>query len=108
MIRILIDTSIIVGYLDGRDNQHGKAVELLGALADPRFELVILDCVAVEAVGVLCRRRRERKQKTDLPSFALFTNERLTRAYDLLPRHWSGILERVTGSDGVLNAHDCL
>jgi predicted nucleic acid-binding protein len=106
--RVILDTSVLVATIDARDAQHGRALHLVRALESRQLDLLVLDCVAVETVGVLCRRREERRRAQRLPSLAaLFANE-VTRAYPLLETSWAELLSRVEESDGRLNLHDAL
>ena len=110
MRRAIVDTSVLVGSMDARDSQHGRAVALVSALDAASVAVLLLDCVAVECVGVICRRRAERRAgPTPLPDFASrFPLGCLTTAYPMLLESWEQILEDVVASDGRLNAHDAL
>lgn len=108
-MRVIVDTSVLVGSMDARDSQHQRAAVLVAALDAAEVESLLLDCVAVECVGVLCRRKAERKVSAPLPDFTTrFPSARLTAAYPLLPGSWSAILAEVVASGGRLNAHDAL
>ncbi|MSP60086.1 MAG: PIN domain-containing protein [Myxococcales bacterium] len=106
---VVVDTSVLVGSIDARDVHHATASALITALADRDVEAILLDCVVVETIGVLCRRRAERRVKSDLPELrGAFAAERVTRAYPLLEHAWAAILAEVQRSSGKLNAHDAL
>ena len=108
-MRIVIDTSVLVGSLDARDSQHARAAALVAAIDAAGVESLLLDCVAVECIGVLWRRRAERRKAMPLPDFSkCFPPASLSRAYPLLLDSWPAILGEVSSSDGRLNAHDAL
>lgn len=70
---------------------------------------MILDCVAVEAVGVLCRRRAERRDRRPFVDLSeLFPAEALVWSYPLLRTWWREVIAEVVDSAGALNAHDAL
>lgn len=113
MRRVILDTSVVVGAIDQRDVHRSRATALIHALHEAArlglAALVFLDCVAVETIGVLCRRRAERSSPAPLPDFRItLPAERITRAYPLLAEAWDEILDMVRASDGRLNAHDAL
>ena len=110
MKRVIVDTSVLVGSIDARDSQHGRAAALVSALDGAGVESLLLDCVAVECIGVLCRRRAERRppQGPWLDFTPRFPPASLSTAYPLLLDSWSRIVAEVAQSDGRLNVHDAL
>lgn len=108
-MRVIVDTNVLVGRLDAADVHHGRAVELLREVTRLGGSPLFLDCVVIEVIGVLCRRRRDRRRPMDLPDFvALFPLHEVTPAYDLLAASWAAVIKDVTASNGSLNAHDAL
>ena len=105
---VILDTSVLVAIVDARDAQHERAGRLLRALESHQTGQIILDCVAVETVGVLCRRREERKRAQKLPALSSIFAGEITRAYPLLDTLWRDLLGDVEESDGRINVHDAL
>jgi predicted nucleic acid-binding protein len=68
MAEIVLDANILVAWLDQGDSQHVRAAELLEALEHEGHEPVLLDVLLSEAISVLCRRARERRNPPDLGS----------------------------------------
>lgn len=109
MSLVIIDSSVLVASIDERDVHHGRAVELLQAMARSGSRPVILDCVVNETVTVLCRRRRERSPDAELPDLReLFPARSVTESYPLMATQLDEILEGVQRSDGRLSPHDVL
>jgi predicted nucleic acid-binding protein len=61
MAEIVLDANILVAWLDQGDSQHVRAAELLETLEHEGHEPVLLDVLLSEAISVLCRRARERR-----------------------------------------------
>jgi len=55
----IVDTNVLVALLDGRDKWHPTAVALRDALRGAGVQIVYLDCVVNEAIGVIARRTEE-------------------------------------------------
>ena len=109
MTRVVLDTSVLVGGMDRKDSQHARAVALLAALDEAAVEILLLDFVVIECIGVMCRRRAERRRPAALPDLNThFPAAAITNAYALLAGSWNEILDVVMRSQGALNAHDAL
>ncbi len=67
MARVVIDTSVLVGFLDSADHWHSSATALMERLAANRDEAVYLDCVLGESVSVIARRMREQGRGEQIP-----------------------------------------
>jgi predicted nucleic acid-binding protein len=57
---VALDTSLLVGLLDGRDIWRPVAVTLRDALKGAQAQMVYFDCVISETINVLARRAKER------------------------------------------------
>jgi predicted nucleic acid-binding protein len=66
MAEVVLDANILVAWLDQGDSLHARAAELLEALERDGHEPVLLDVLLSEAISVLCRRARERRNPPDL------------------------------------------
>lgn len=61
-VSVVLDTSLLVGFLDDRDKWHTRAVAIHDALMTVGVTLVYLDPVINEVVSVLARRLGEQKR----------------------------------------------
>ena len=59
MIRIGIDTSVLIGLLDPRDVWHEPAMALKQALIAHEADIAVFDCVLAEAISTMARRIHE-------------------------------------------------
>ena len=66
MAEIVLDANILVAWLDEGDSQHARATALLDRLEQLGHQVVLLDILLSEAISVLCRRARERRDPPDL------------------------------------------
>lgn len=113
MPQIIIDTSMLVPRLDEGDSLRQPALRLWSALEQGGWDVIFLDCVANEAISVLCRRFTERQRPDEWPAaFARFRE-----FCRLNPPYWSSlhveslfsaILDLVGTHQGRLNFHDAL
>jgi len=63
MSKIVLDASVLVGHLDQHDSLHARAEELGERIRANGDVPQAIDLLVHEAVSVLCRRARERKQR---------------------------------------------
>lgn len=61
-MRVVIDTSVLVGMLVPNDVWHLRAMGLYQALVESGDEVIFLDCVIAESISVITRRLREKQQ----------------------------------------------
>jgi predicted nucleic acid-binding protein len=66
MAEVVLDANILVAWLDEGDSQHARASVLLDRLEQDGHQVVLLDILLSEAISVLCRRARERREPPDL------------------------------------------
>jgi predicted nucleic acid-binding protein len=113
MIRIGIDTSVLIGLLDPKDVWHARAVRLKQATINIRAEVAVFDCVLAEAISTMARRIYEQRRVQDLELLL----KRVERDYpedDILwllpdvPLLYVEIIEIVRASAGALNFNDAL
>lgn len=78
MAEVVLDANILVAWLDEGDSQHVRASALLDRLEESGHQLVLLDILLSEAISVLCRRARERREPPEL-SFILEVAKRWVR-----------------------------
>ncbi len=113
MIRIGIDTSLIVGLLDKKDVWHGKARELYNFLKQQKAKIVIFDCVLAETISTLCRRIHEKRRDDDLSNLIdkfleNFPTKVITWLNYDIPILYDEIIELIRSSHGELNFNDSL
>jgi predicted nucleic acid-binding protein len=108
---MLVDTSFLVAYLDGRDAHHHTAEALHELFRNRDVTYIYLDCVVNEAVTVLARRALERKVEP-APIIQQLRREvppqMLSWTGPELPRLWERTLDMLEQYKGVLSFHDCL
>jgi predicted nucleic acid-binding protein len=111
MAKCVLDANVLVAWIDAADSLHIRARDLMAQLEKAGAEPVLLDVLVAEAVSVLCRRFRERRQRSDMT--AMLTEFR--RRIDPSTIQWVGgeserlyetILDQVAASDGRLNFND--
>jgi predicted nucleic acid-binding protein len=109
-MRVVVDTSVLVASMDALDSLHAAGRGMLESITSAGVEVLLLDCVVVETVAVIGRRRSERRRASAATSaFAdLFPVSRVTHAYPLLRRRWAEIIAEVDDSAGRLSPHDAL
>jgi len=66
MIRVGIDTSVVVGMLDSGDIWHAPAARLHESLKVQEADVAIFDCVLAETISTLARRLHEKRRDADL------------------------------------------
>lgn len=113
MIRIGIDTSLIVGLLDKKDIWHGKATELFNFLKQQKAQIIIFDCVLAETISTLCRRIHEKRRDEDLSNLIdKFLENFPTKVITWLnydtPILYDEIIALIRSSHGELNFNDSL
>ena len=113
MIRIGIDTSVIVGLLDKKDTWHEKATELYQFLMQQKAKIIIFDCVLAETISTLCRRIHEKRRNDDLSNLVdkfleNFPTEVITWVNYDIPILYEKIIALIRSSQGELNFNDSL
>jgi predicted nucleic acid-binding protein len=113
MARIIVDTSVLVGALDGRDHWNPQAKALLDRLSASRDEIIYLDCVLGECVSVLCRRMRQQGRGDQIPRMLdqIGTHipvDNIVWTSPEWPRLYPAVLALVRQTFGVLNFNDAL
>jgi hypothetical protein len=63
MAECVLDANVLVAWMDSADSLHVRAQDLMAKLEKDGTEPVLLDILVAEAVSVLCRRFRERRQR---------------------------------------------
>ena len=113
MIRVALDTSLMVGLLDPKDIWHVKSLALKNSLIEYDAQIVIFDCVIAEAISVLARRFHEKRRQGDfdvLLSTLLDSYPPTAISWILsgLPQKYLAVLDLVRTSNGELNFNDAL
>jgi predicted nucleic acid-binding protein len=113
MIRIGIDTSVLIGLLDPRDLWHEPATALKQALIAHDAEIAVFDCVLAEAISTMARRIHEQRRASDLNRLV----GRIESEYPIddilwilpdVPVLYAEIIDLVRASGGALNFNDAL
>lgn len=113
MIRIGIDTSLVVGLLDKKDIWHRKATELYNFLKQQKAQIIIFDCVLAETISTLCRRIHEKRRDDDLSNLIdkfleNFPTKVITWLNYDIPILYDEIIALIRSSHGELNFNDSL
>ncbi len=112
-MRVVLDTSVLVGLLDSHDKWHSQAVAIRDALQEVDAVVLFVDPVVNEVVSVLARRMEE-QQRTEQFAAALTRLESLISP-DVIAwisafteQLYEQVLALVREHEGRLNFHDAL
>ena len=113
MIRIGIDTSVLIGLLDPKDVWHEPATLLKQVLIAHGADVAVFDCVLAEAISALARRIHEQRRTADLDQLLTriltdYPTDDILWVLPDVPVLYSGIIELVRSSGGELNFNDAL
>ena len=113
MIRIGIDTSVLIGLLDPKDVWHEPAIALKQALKAHSADVAVFDCVLAEAISTMARRIHEQRRTADLDRLvarllADYPTEDILWILPDVPVLYAEIVELVRSSRGELNFNDAL
>ena len=112
-MKIGLDSSFVIGLLDGHDLWHAPALALQAAFQTDDCRLFVFDCVLSEVISTLARRTHEKRRPADLPELikqlkAQFPAKSITWLYPDLPQLYDEVLALVEQSGGELNFNDAL
>lgn len=113
MIRIGIDTSVLIGLLDPVDIWHQPAEALVRGLVEIDANMAVFDCVLAEAISTMARRIHEQRRQQDLELLLerigrKFPVEELLWVLPDVPALFPSIVGLVRESAGALNFNDAL
>ena len=113
MIKVGIDTSVLIGLLDPKDVWHSPATALKDALQARQVNVAIFDCVLAEAISTMARRIHEQRRTADLDHLmtrilADDLRENILWVLPDVPNLYDEIVELVRSSGGELNFNDAL
>lgn len=113
MMRVAIDTSVLVGLVDAQDLWHPQAVLLKRALEAQHADIAVFDCVLAEALSTVARRIHEQRRATDMNSLVLriltdYPANDILWVFPDVPNLYTEIVELVRFSGGELNFNDAL
>lgn len=113
MKSIIFDTSFIVGFIDENDIWHNKASSINKRLIEIPYKPIVFDCVINEAISVLVKRQKERREETRFISlieklFTYIPKESITWIYPNIEEYFDKSIEIVKMNDNVFNFHDAL
>ena len=113
MIRIGIDTSVLIGLLDPKDVWHEPATALKQALKAHGADVAVFDCVLAEAISTMARRIHEQRRTADLDRLVTriltdYPTEDILWVLPDVPVLYIEIVELVRSSHGELNFNDAL
>jgi len=113
MSEAVLDANVLVAWFDESDSLHARATALVEELEHQGVELVMLDVIVGEAVSVLCRRCRDKKNMPTLPVMLSKLRQWLDPSNIMwvgveVERVYNEILDVVDASRGRLNFNDAL
>jgi predicted nucleic acid-binding protein len=111
MHECVLDTNVLVAWIDAADSLHARASEYLAQIEASGTDPILLDIVVGETVSVLCRRFRERRRLPELSTtlenlFKMLPTEAITWMVSETERLFSDILSLVSSTNGRLNFND--
>ena len=75
MMRIGLDTSVLLALIDEKDIWHDKAVAIKDALLrNNKVVIAVSDCVLTETISILARRIHEKRRSEELETLRVFGN----------------------------------
>jgi len=113
VIRVAVDSSVLVASLNVRDSLHEQALILEEALAVPVVQLTFFDCVVAESISVLTRRLHEKGRHGDLGDLLDDLAERvpvdeITWVLPDVREFYNDVIGLIRASSGALNFNDAL
>jgi predicted nucleic acid-binding protein len=112
MAKIVLDANVLVGHLDQNDSLHDRAERLLERIRANGDVPQAIDLVLNEAISVVCRRARERKQQAPrLPPIlqkvrGWFERGQVGFTQTKLEGLFAEVLELIEQTSGALNYND--
>ena len=112
-MRIVIDTSVLIGLLDPKDVWHGQAVAIKQAMQAHGADVAVLDCVLAEAISAMARRIHEQRRTSDLNQLVSrilidYPTDDVLWVLPDVPVLYAEVVELVRASGGELNFNDAL
>lgn len=109
--RVVIDTNVLVAWLDEKDVLHEASVKLNRALQNQDLQPVFLDIALTEALSVMARRFEERKRPEQFAALAqrlnlLIPSGDITWLSPHTQVFFEGCLEMMIQYQGRLNFND--
>jgi len=118
MNNVIVDTNVIVSFIDEKDKWHNRSLELIARADSEGWKGVILDLILFEAISVISKRLNERGR---LPKGSLSptddVSEKIDKIVEIFLKQvtWTGnmiglwfgeIIDIVKRSNGRLNFND--
>jgi len=112
-VKIVIDSSVLVGLLNSRDHWHSHTMDLFAAMQSAGTELLYFDCVIAESVSAILRRLAEQDRLDEVERLFerlnLYASQKdITWALPEVPFLYADILSLMQTTNGELNFHDAL
>ncbi len=112
-MRVVIDSSVLVGLINPRDLWRKQSLVLRQALLDAGNELLYFDCVVAEAVSAAARRLHEKGRVSEVKVLmdrldAQAAPTDITWILPDVPDLYADILGLIRSSSGELNFNDAL
>jgi predicted nucleic acid-binding protein len=113
MIRIGIDTSVLIGLLDPKDKWHTTAVDLKRSLQNHHALVALFDCVLAEAISTIGRRLQEQRRPVEFSQAVVrlsadYPRDRILWILPDVPTLYTEIIGLVESSQGQFSFNDAL
>jgi predicted nucleic acid-binding protein len=110
---VALDTSFVIGLLDGQDVWHRATLQLQAGLVENSYQPVLFDCVLAEVISTLARRLQERRRAAEFTPLlqqikAQFPPGAIAWVLPDMPRLYGDVLNLVEQTQGALNFNDAL
>lgn len=109
----VIDTSVLVAIIDSKDTWHSQATSIQSALIESDIDLVYLDPVINETIGLLGRRLAEQSRHSQFLKLlaqlqSLVPANKITWISHRAEHIYADIVALIEQNGGDLNFHDAL
>lgn len=111
MIKLVVDTNIIVAIIDNKDVHHKKALTMATEIENNNNPVVLMDCIINEVYSVIARRSNQHGysfKDAAIKMNAIINTFELVKAYPMVKNLHDNIVKMMIKYDGKLNYHDCL
>ena len=112
-MRVVVDSSVLVGLINPRDLWRGRALSLRDALLTTGADLLYFDCVVTESISAAARRLHEKGRLAEVEALldrldTQVPDDTITWVLPDVPHLYPEVLDLIRSSSGALNFNDAL